>query len=410
MYDMTMTTTNRAYKFRFYPTPEQEDLFSKTFGCVRLVYNKSLSSSTEMWRKEKKSISIGALSRDLTAWKKQDDLAFLNEVSSVALQQSQRNLIRAYQGFWSKRTGYPKFKKKRVARDSFSLTKSAFRLRDGKLFVAKTPHPLDIVWSRELPKNADPSSVTISRNRAGQWFVSILVEEVIPHLRKTDSAVGVDLGLTSFAALSTGEKTNHPVMTLREKKYRAKLCREVSKKEKGSANREKARRKLARFDQKVADRRRDYLHKLSTRLIRENQFVAIEDLNVRGMSAKGGAAKRGLNRSIRAAGWSKFRSMLEYKAGWYGREICVIDRFFPSSQMCSNCGHIDGKKELSVREWDCPRCGVHFDRDTNAALNILAAGLAASACGDDVSGEGLGSSPVVAEAGNSLGDEGIPRL
>lgn len=407
---MTTTTTNRAYKFRFYPTPEQEDLFNRTFGCVRLVYNTSLAVSTEMWRKEKKSVSIGALSKDLTAWKKQDDLAFLNEVSSVALQQSQRNLLRAYQSFWSKRTGYPKFKKKRVARDSFSLTRSAFRLRDGKLFVAKSPQPLDVVWSRELPKNADPSSLTISRNRAGQWFVSILVEEEIPHLRKTDSAVGVDLGLTSFAALSTGEKTNHPVMTPREKKYRVKLCREVSKKEKGSANREKARRKLARFDQRITDRRRDYLHKISTRLIRENQFVAIEDLNVRGMLAKGGATKRGLNRSIQAAGWSEFRSMLEYKAGWYGREVCVIDRFFPSSQMCSNCGHIDGRKELSVRAWDCPSCGISLDRDTNAALNILAAGLAASACGDDVSGEGLDPNPVVAEAGNSLGDEGVPRL
>ena len=334
----------------------------------------------------------------------------MNEVSSVALQQSQRNLLRAYQGFWSKRAGYPKFKKKHVSRDSFRLTRGAFRLRDGKLFVTKTSQPLDVVWSRELPKNADPSSVTISRNRAGQWFVSILVEEEISHLQKTDSAVGVDLGLTSFAALSTGEKTNHPVMTPKEKKYRAKLCREVSKKEKGSANREKARQKLARFDQKITDRRRDYLHKLSTRLIRENQFVAIEDLNVRGMSAKGGATKRGLNRSIQAAGWSEFRSMLEYKADWYGREIYVIDRFFPSSQMCSNCGYIDGRKELSVRTWGCPNCGTSLDRDTNAALNILAAGLAASACGDSVSGEVLGSNPVVAEAGNSLGDEGIPRL
>lgn len=410
MYDMTRTTTNRAYKFRFYPTPEQKDLFGRTFGCVRLVYNKSLATSTEIWRKEKKSVSIGVLSKNLTAWKKQDDLAFLNEVSAVALQQSQRNLIRAYQGFWAKRAKYPKFKKKCVSRDSFSLTRGAFRFRDGKLFVAKTQQPLDIIWSRELPKNADPSSLTISRNRAGQWFVSILVEEIIPHLQKTDSAIGVDLGLTSFAALSTGEKTNHPTMTPKEKKYRAKLCSEVSKKEKGSSNREKARRKLARFDRKIIDRRRDYLHKLSTQLIRENQVVAIEDLNVRGMSAKGGAAKRGLNRSIQAAGWSEFRSMLKYKADWYGREIYVIDRFYPSSQVCSNCGHLDGKKELSVRTWNCPNCGTSLDRDTNAALNILAAGLAASACGDSVSGESLGSHPVVAEAGNSLSDEGIPRL
>ena len=299
----------------------------------------------------------------------------------MALQQSQRNLTRAFQNFWKKQSHYPRFKKKRVSRDSFSLAGTAVRYVNGSVYVAKSNEPLNIVWSRRLPKGS-VSSATVSRNKAGQWFISLLMEETVEHLPPTGKRVGIDLGLESFAVTSDGVKTKHPKMSQKEKQKRASLARSVSRKKKGSANREKARRKLARFDQKIADRRRDFLHKTSTEFVRSNDVIVIEDLNVSGMSASGGSRKKGLNRSIGEASWAEFRDMVEYKANWYGRDFRVIDRWFPSSQLCSECGHVDGRKALSVRQWVCPECGTHHDRDVNAAKNILAAGLAVEVCGD----------------------------
>lgn len=321
------------------------------------------------------------MSRLLTQWKKDPELAFLNEVSAVALQQSQRNLTRSFQNFWKKRSHYPRFKKKRVSRDSFSLVGTAVRYVDGSVYVAKSNEPLNIMWSRRLPKGS-VSSATISRNKAGQWFISLLMEETVEHLPSTGKRVGIDLGLESFAVTSEGVKTKHPRMTRKEKQRRASLARSMSRKKKGSANREKARKKLARFDQKIVDRRHDFLHKLSTEIVRDNDVIIIEDLNVFGMSAAGGSRKKGLNRSIGEASWAEFRFILEYKSHWYGRDFRVIDRWFPSSQMCSECGRVDGRKALSVRQWVCPECGTHHDRDVNAAKNILAAGLAVEVCGD----------------------------
>lgn len=378
---MTSTTTHRAYKFRFYPTEEQTDLFLRTFGCVRLVYNKSLAVSTQRWRTDKKSTSFSEMSGLLTQWKKEPELAFLTKVAAVALQQSQRNLTRAFQNFWKKRAHYPRFKKKGVSRDSFTLVGNAVRYVDGTVHVAKSKEPLNIVWSRRLPKGS-VSSATISHNKAGQWFISLLMEETIEHLPPTGKNVGIDLGLNSFSVTSEGVKTKHPRMSKEEKTKRVSLARSLSRKKKGSANREKARQKLTRFDQKIVDRRRDFLHKLSTEIIRSTDIIVIEDLNVSGMSASGGSRKKGLNRAISEASWSEFRTMLEYKSHWYGRDLRIIDRWFPSSQMCSECGHIDGRKALSTRQWVCPECGTRHDRDINAAKNILAAGLAVNVCGD----------------------------
>lgn len=380
---MTSTLVKRAYKCRFYPDAEQEQLLLRTFGCVRLVWNRMLESRTTAWRTQRRSINYSESSALLTEWKKTDELAFLNEVSSVPLQQSLRHLHTAFQNFWGKQSGYPRFKSRKKSRRSAEFTASAFRFRDGNLFLAKCHNPLDIVWSRPLPAGATPTTVTVSQDRAGRWFVSLLIEEAVEHLPSSDDAVGIDMGLTHLATLSTGEKIDNPRIGRKHARRLARAQRELSRKQPGSVNREKARLKVARINAKISDTRRDHLHKLSTRLVRENQTIVIEDLGVAAMSAAGGARKRGLNASIADASWSSLRSMLDYKCHWYGRDLVIIDRWFPSTQLCSHCGAQTGpKSDLTSRVWECGGCGVVHDRDINAANNIKAAGLAASVCGD----------------------------
>lgn len=377
-----MRTVKRAYKYRFYPTSEQADLLNRTFGCVRLVYNKALEERTRAWAAEQRNITYGDTSAMLTAWKKTDDLAFLTEVSSVPLQQALRHLQGAFSKFWAKQNRYPRFKSKHRSRASAEFTASGFRWDGQNITLAKTRDPLNIAWSRPLPPGAAPTSVTVSRDNADRWFLSLLVEEKITPLPPAaNPAVGVDMGLESFAVLSTGEKIANPRHEARDRARLARAQRALARKQKGSQNRQKARRKVARVHARITDRRRDHLHKLSTRLIRENQAVMIEDLSVAGMKAAGGRYKAGLNRGISDAAWGEFRSLLEYKADWYGREVVVIDRWFPSSQLCSSCGTVTGRKPLGVRSWTC-QCGARHDRDVNAAKNILAAGLAVSVCGD----------------------------
>ena len=372
----------RAYKYRFYPTDVQAAQLSHTFGCVRLVYNKALAARVEAWEQCGERVSYSATSAMLTGWKKTADLGFLAEVSSVPLQQTLRHLHSAFSNFFAKRARFPRFKSRKKSRASAEYTQSAFRYRNGHLTLAKMSEPLDIRWSRPLPEGAAPSTVTVSRDAAGRWFVSILCEDTIETTPASTDAVGVDAGLTSLVTLSSGEKIANPKYERRDRARLAKAQRKLSRKAQSSANRAKARVKVARVHARSTDRRKDFLHKLTTRLVRENQVVVIEDLSVRNL-----VKNRTLSRAISDASWTQLRTMLEYKTNWYGRELVVVDRFFPSTRMCSapGCGHVRAPLPLHVRTWECERCGTTHDRDVNAANNLKAAGLAVSACGAGVS-------------------------
>ncbi|MFF4731640.1 RNA-guided endonuclease InsQ/TnpB family protein [Streptomyces mirabilis] len=374
-----MTThVKRAFKYRFYPTDAQAAELSRTFGCVRKVYNMALAARTEAWVRQER-VSYHQTSAMLTAWKKTEELAYLNEVSSVPLQQTLRHLQTAFTHFFGRRAKYPRFKSRKTSRKSAEYTTSAFRFRDGKLTLAKMAEPLAVVWSRPLPGGAKPSTVTVSQDSAGRWFVSLLCDDPgVKPLPARGNAVGIDAGLEHLLTLSTGEKITNPRHERRDRAALAKQQRRLAKKEKGSANRARARLKVAKIHARIADRHRDTLHKLTTRLVRENQTFVIEDLTVRNM-----VKNHRLARAISDAAWSEFRSMLEYKAQWYGREVIAVDRWFPSSKLCSACGTLREAMPLNVRTWTCD-CGTTHDRDVNAAHNLLAAGLAVTVCGAGV--------------------------
>jgi len=368
----------RAYKYRFYPTEQQAGLLNRTFGCVRYVYNRALAERSRAWTREQRRVGFAETCRMLTLWKQDPDTAWLYEVSNVALQQGLRHLQQAFVNFWAKRAKYPTFKSKRRSKASATFTTSGFSYRDGQIRLAKCVEPLDIVWSRPLPEGGEPSTVTVSRDAAGRWHISILVETAVQRLPPVGTAVGIDAGVTSLLTLSTGEKITNPKHEQRDRDRLALAQRRLSRKAKGSNNRAEARLKVARVHARIADRRRDHLHKLSTRIIRENQTVLIEDLPVRNM-----VRNHSLARAICDASWSELRRQLAYKADWYGRSVIAIDRFYPSSKTCSACGAMVASLPLKIREWTC-RCGTVHDRDINAAKVILAAGLAVSACGDGV--------------------------
>jgi putative transposase len=347
---------------------------------VRLVYNKALDARTKAWYRRKERINYAQTSELLTKWKRRKDLEFLNEVAAVPLQQSLRHLQTGFARFWEKHSAYPRFKRKRL-KGSAEYTRSAFTWRGGELKLAKHTGPLNISWSRRLPPGSEPSTVTVSRDIAGRWFVSILVEEDISALPERSEAVGVDVGLSSLLTLSTGEKIANPRHERRDRNHVEHRQRELARKQKGSKNYQKAKLKLARAHARIADRRLDAMHKLTTRLVRENQVICIEDLNVRGMMSH-----HALARAINDASWATFRRLLEYKCEWYGRDLIAIDRFHPSSKVCSACGAVKFAMPSSDRTFRCPdkSCGHREDRDVNAAKNILAAGLAVAACGDGV--------------------------
>ncbi|TDE24953.1 RNA-guided endonuclease TnpB family protein [Actinomadura sp. 6K520] len=395
----------RAFRYRFYPTGEQAAELSRTFGCVRLVYNRALAQRTRAWYQERRRTSYVETSAWLTAWKRTEELGFLSQVSSVPLQQALRHLQTAFTNFFDKRAAYPRFKSRKKSRASAEYTRSAFTWRDGRLTLAKMSGPLAIVWSRPLPEGAEPSTVTVSRDGAGRWFCSILCEDTITRLDPVKAAVGVDAGVTSLVTLSTGEKVTNPRHERADRERLAKAQKDLARKAKGSKNRDKARQRVARIHARITDRRRDFLHKLSTRLLHENQVVVIEDLNVAGM-----VRNHCLARAISDAAWRDLRTMLEYKADWYGRELIVIDRWFPSSKLCGRCGTIAEAMPLKVREWRCG-CGAVHDRDVNAARNVLAAGLAVSACGADVRPKRRKPSGQTATKQETHpAREGIPRL
>ena len=357
-----------AIKQRFYPNAQQTELLANTFGCARFVYNAILRWRTDAYYKDGESISYNKASAKLTELKKEFD--WLKEVSSVPLQQALRHQQSAFKNFWDKRAKYPQFKKKH-AKQSITLANSAFRYKDGQLFIAKSKQSLNIRWSRELP--SEPSTITISKDKAGRYFVSMLCEfESKPKpMPVTAKTVGIDLGLNSLFITDNGEKVDNPRHTKRYANKLAYLQRKLAKKQKGSKNRDKARQKVARLHAKIADCRLDNLHKLSRKLINENQVVCVESLAVKNM-----IRNPKLSKSIADASWGEFVRQLKYKAEWAGRTIAEVDQWFPSSKRCSCCGFVNESMPLNIRDWTCPECKTHHDRDVNAAINIKTVGLA----------------------------------
>ncbi|MFJ4185285.1 RNA-guided endonuclease InsQ/TnpB family protein [Kitasatospora sp. NPDC089509] len=365
------------YSYRLYPTAGQRTLLARTFGCARVVYNDALAMRKEARRAGQpypRSTDLQKLV--ITAAKKTAERAWLASVGVDPLIQSLRDLDTAYRNFFDsvsgkragRPVGLPRFKSRKDNRQSVRFTRNGFRIRgNGKLNLAKIGD-VRVKWSRVPP--ADPSSVTIVLDPAGRYHASFVVDVEPEHLPVVPAEIGIDLGLTAYAVLSDGSVIDNPRFLRKAEKRLKAAQRELSRKAKGSRNQAKARRKVAKAHAKVADTRRDWLHKQTTRLIGENQAVYLEDLNVRGL-ARGPLAK-----SVYDAGWSTFRRLLEEKAARHGRTVGIMHRAFPSSQLCSACGHRDGPKPLQVREWACGGCGVLHDRDLNAARNILAAGQA----------------------------------
>ncbi|WP_433319410.1 RNA-guided endonuclease InsQ/TnpB family protein [Micromonospora chersina] len=375
------------YNYRVYPTPAQQDALARAFGCARVVFNDGLRIRQSAHEDGLPHVSDGELSkRVITEAKKTPQRAWLSEVSAVVLQQALADLNTAYRNFFSSNTGRrkgrkvapPRFRSRKDNRQAIRFTANAkFKLLDnGRLRLPKVGD-LAVRWSRALP--AEPTSVTIIKDAAGRYFASFVVAAPDQPLPPARSEVGIDLGLTHFAVLSDGTKIAAPKFLRRAARKLRRLQQNLSRKQPGSANRTKAVVKVAKAHARVADTRRDWQHKLSTRIIRDNQAVYVEDLCVVGLG------RSRLAKSVHDAGWSQFLAMLEYKAARYGRTFGKIDRFAPTSRTCSACGRIDGPRPLNIRTWTCP-CGAAHDRDVNAATNVLAAGRAESpnACGAQV--------------------------
>jgi putative transposase len=345
------------------------------------VWNRTLAWRHGRYHGQQTRTDFAQANAYLTAMKASEGLEWLNEVSSVPLQQAIRHQQVAFGNFFAGRARYPRYKS-RNGRQSAEYTRSGFRYRDGRLFLAKMSTPLAFAWSWPDidPASIDPTTVTVSRDPCGRWHVSFAVDVADPEqLPATGAVVGVDLGIKDFAVTSDGEKIPNPRGLARRERNLARYQRRMARCQKGSANRAKARAKAARAHRKVRASRADFLHRASTRLVRDHDVIVIEDLNVAGM-----VRNRSLAKAISDCGWGKFRRQLEYKCERAGRSLVVIDRWYPSSKTCSACGHLLASLSLTTRTWQCPSCGTRHDRDVNAAKNILAAGLAVSACGGDV--------------------------
>lgn len=367
-----------AYRYRCYPNSTQRRELARTFGAARFVYNWALRMRTDAFYERGERINYAQSSAALTALKQSEGHEWMNEVSSVPMQQALRHLDTAYRNFFAGRAKYPTFRKKH-GKQSAEYTTSAFRMRDGKLFLAKMDAPLKVRWSRPLPPGVKVTTVTVSMDAAGRYFVSLRFKRDIQPMRPATEAVGVDAGITSLVTLSTGEKVHNPRHTKRDAKRLARAQKKLSRCQKGSKRRAKQRKRVARIHARIADRRRDHLHKLTTRLIRENQTIVVESLAVKNM-----VRNRSLAKHISDAAWGELVRQLRYKAEWYGRNLVEVDRYYPSSKRCSECGHVVDSLPLDIRSWACPECGVIHDRDINAAKNILAVGQTVSARGGGV--------------------------
>jgi putative transposase len=390
------------YRYRIEPTEVQRQWLARTFGCARVVFNDAIKCRDEAYRGGEKITPTEVQRRVITQAKTCEERAWLSEVASVALVQSVRDAHRAFSNFFDsvkgrrrgRKVGRPRFKSRKNNRQSFRLTRNGFGLRsDGRLYLAKIGE-VRVRWSRDLP--SEPSSVTITREPDGHYYASFVVEVEPTPLPVIEREAGIDLGITRLATIAdtTGRRTDvaNPRHLVRKQRKLARWEREKSRRAKGSANRAKTRRKVAIQHGKVTRARRDYHHKQALNLVRENQAVYVEDLNIVGM-----VRNRRLARAIHDAGWAQFVRLIEEKAEKYGRTVHKVNRWLPSSKTCSTCGHVMAEMPLKVREWTCPPCGATHDRDDNAARNILAAGRAErlNACG-------AGVSPSVREA---VGDE-----
>jgi putative transposase len=355
----------KAYHFQVYPNQTQRGLLARQFGCVRWVYNQFLTRRQEVYEATGKGLSYRETAAELVALKRTVGLEWLREPHSQTLQQSLKDLDAAYQRFFTGQNGYPNFKK-RHAKQSCRYpqgVKLAGSGREGRVYLPKIGW-MQCVVHQEVEGKI--KQVTVSRTAAGRYFVSLQVEMTQEIPIPMGGIVGIDLGLTHFATLSTGEKIESPRYLRKAEQRLKRLQRRVSRREKGSKGREKACLELARQHEKVANQRKDFLHKLSRRLVDENQVLAVEDLNVKNMQRN-----HHLSKSISDASWSEFLRQLRYKGEWYGCQILTIDRFYPSSKRCHQCGSLNHALRLSDRAWTCESCGVRHDRDLNAALNIV---------------------------------------